>query len=252
MFRAQSLVKNLARAFFVTVNGGENCAVCGCKTLFYPLCSECLKEKFSVDALSLDERCCICGKELLSTDRICLQCREKSVLMHTDFVIPIFSYRLWNKELMFLWKSEGIRTLSRVFARIIRDVLIKIEVNVIVPVPPRPGKIQKKGWDQIDELAAILKYRYGFKVVPLLERHSDLQQKKLARDERLGMIGKSYFLRKEKQILNALKDFEGFVPLKACILDDVLTTGSTIENCAALLKKIGIPEVCAVTLFVVD
>ncbi|MCR4735411.1 MAG: hypothetical protein K5829_10460 [Treponema sp.] len=240
------------RAFYVFINGGETCLVCGCRTLFYPICKKCFSEKFSVNSILFEGRCKVCGKELLSTDGLCLQCREKSVLVHTDYVLPIFSYRLWNKELMFLWKSEGVRSLSDLFAKIICKVLKKININVIVPVPPRPGKIQKKGWDQIDELSSILKYRYGFKLAPLLERRSDFQQKKLDRIGRLNSIGMSYFLKDKKDISGVLKDFCGKMPRKVCILDDVTTTGATIESCAALLKEIGILEVWAVTLFIVD
>ncbi len=234
------------------MNGGETCTVCGTRTLFYPVCKSCFEDKFLKQALCFEGRCKICGRELLSADEICLQCREKSVLLHTDFVFPVFSYRLWNKELMFLWKSVGVRTLSDLFGKILSVVLKRIEADVIVPVPPRPGKIQQKGWDQIEELASILQYRYGFKVARLLERRSVVQQKKLDRDERLDTIGKSYFLKDDKKIMRVIKECGNIIPQKVCIIDDVTTTGATIESCAALLKEFGIPKVCAVTLFIVD
>lgn len=252
MFAAGHSAKQLLRAIFITMNGGETCIVCGTRTLFYPVCKSCFKERFFVQTLNLEGRCKICGRELLSADEICLQCREKSVLKHTDFVLPVFSYRLWNKELMFLWKSVGIRTLSDLFAKIMSQVLTRIQAEVLVPVPPRPGKIKKNGWDQIEELASILQYRYGFKVARILERRSEVQQKKLDREDRLNTIGKSYYLKDDGQISRVLKDFGGNIPRKVCIIDDVTTTGATIESCAALLKGFGIQEVCAVTLFIVD
>ena len=197
---------------------------------------------FSVDALLAAPRCKCCGKELVSEKNTCLRCRTNPVLKSTDKVIPLFSYRLWNKELMFRWKMQGERTFSAVFARLISEVLIKNGEKVIVPVPPRKGKIRKNGWDQIDELCTFLEKRYGFKVYRLLQRNSREQQKKLNRTERLESIKSSY----------SLKPYCGELPEHVCIIDDVLTTGATLESCAEILKAGGVKTVNAVTLFTVD
>ena len=69
-----------------------------------------------------------------------------------------------------MWKSQEIRSLSLLFAKSLNIALKKLEVKYIVPVPPRKGKIQEKGWDQIDELCNLLEYLYGFKILRLLER----------------------------------------------------------------------------------
>ena len=251
-FETVSFIKFLLRVFYSFINGGEECVICKKRTFLLPVCKKCENESFSLKSSADIKRCEICGKELISTDKLCLQCRESPVLKHTDFVLPLFSYRLWNKELMFKWKSQGIRPLSFYFARILSGFLREFGVDVIVPVPPRPGKIEKNGWDQIDELCTILKYHYGFKILPLLERHSVEQQKKLDRQNRLDSIGKSYFLRSDIQISRLLKPFQGTFPQQVCVLDDVCTTGATLESCAYLLKKIGIKKVMGVTLFIVD
>ena len=245
-------LKALLRLLFVFIAGGERCAVCGKTTWYYPLCRECRKDYFSIKDSCLADRCKKCGKELISTNDLCLQCRENTVLVHTDSVWPLFSYRLWNKDLMFLWKSAGIRSLSDLFADFVAEALKIKGVEIVVPVPPRPGKIQEKGWDQIDELCGQLRYRFGFTVLPLLERKTAGQQKKLDREERLKTIGKSYFLVGKKEVEKLLKPFDGNFPAKVCIIDDVCTTGSTLENCALVLKEAGIKVVDAITLFAVD
>ena len=91
-------------------------------------------------------------------------------------------------------------------------------------------------------MCEFLRLRYGFNVCELLERNSVVQQKQLNRVERLETIKSAY----------SLKPFFGKVPEKVYLIDDVCTTGSTIECCAAILKSAGVRIVNVVTLFVVD
>lgn len=172
-----------------------------------------------------------------------MECRDSPVLKSTDKMIPLFSYRLWNKELLFMWKIQGLRALSYFFAGLVSKALKELQIEYIVPVPPRPGKIKKNGWDQIDELCKILKFHYGFKLLSLLERTSSTQQKKLNREERLSTIQSAYVL--SEKVYEVL-------PSELCIIDDVCTTGSTIETCAHIIKaNTTVKKVYAMTLFAV-
>lgn len=182
----------------------------------------------------------------------CMLCRENPVLKSTDRIIPLFSYRLWNRELMFRWKMQEERAFSPMFAELLCRVLRKTGDEVLVPVPPRKGKIRKKGWDQIEELCVFLEKRYGFRVLRILERNTANQQKKLSRNQRLESIKTAYSLCKGGILQSALKPFSGHIPETVCLVDDVCTTGSTLESCAEILKKEGVKTVNAVTLFTVD
>lgn len=197
-------------------------------------------------------RCECCGKVLSSEKNICMKCRTNPVLKSTDSVFPLFSYRLWNKELMYRWKMQGERSLSAVFARLMSQVLQEKGEIFLVPVPPRKGKIKKNGWDQIEELCTFLERRYCFKVLRILQRNSSKQHKKLNRIERLESIKSSYAFKNQKEITKILKIAGGKMPERVCIIDDVCTTGSTLESCAEILKGGGIKTVNAVTLFTVD
>jgi ComF family protein len=201
-----------------------------------------LKKHFDVSRILQKERCQCCGKELVCMKGKCMKCREEPVLKSTDSVLPLFSYRLWNRELMYRWKMQEERSFSPLFARLLFNVLRKTGVKVIVPVPPRKGKIRKKGWDQIEELCTFLEKRYGLRVMRLLERNTSGQQKKLSRSQRLESIKTAY----------SLKPFTGLLPQEVTLVDDVCTTGSTLESCAEILKSAGIEKVNAVTLFTVD
>lgn len=246
-------IKALLRAAFALISGGENCLICGKKDFFYPLCRTCRKAYLAIkDRNLLQGRCSICGKELLSTQNTCFACRQKRVVQHVDTMLPLFPYRIWNKELMFMWKSQEIRSLSLFFAKILNIVLQKVDAKVIIPVPPRKGKMQQKGWDQIDELCNLLEYLYGYRILRLLERSTRIQQKKLGREGRLEQIGKAYKLVEASIFQKILKPFDGKVPESVILLDDVCTTGATLESSSICLKEAGVKYITGITLFIVD
>lgn len=251
-FLVTDFFKRSLRLMYAFLKGGNTCVICGKKTKLYLLCDSCFKQNFGVEKILSVKRCAVCGKELVTDEDFCVECQEKPVLHHLDKMIPMCSYRLWNKELLFLWKMQSIRSMSRLFAKAVRDLLLKLGIKVIVPVPPRPGKIKENGWDQIDELCNYLRYEFGFCVLNLLVRKTAEQQKKLNREERLNSIGKAYTLCDEKTRFKVLKSYGSKIPDEVCLIDDVSTTGATLESCSKILKDMGVQRVLAVSLFIVD
>ena len=237
----------------------EKCLVCGRTCFAMPICRSCADAAESSLGEDIAFRCAKCGKPLLSEQGLCMSCRESPVLHHTDTVFPMFTYRLWWKKLLFEWKMHDRRNLSPLFARFFAKGLSLLEVDekntVIVPVPPRPGKKREKGWDQMGELSSYLSSVYGYSVLPLLKRHGRGQQKKKGREERLSSVGTLYGKSDcAGRILSiwARRSKSGNLPENAVIVDDVITTGATVENCAAVLKELGIRKVSVLSLLIVD
>ena len=221
----------------------EICLCCGSVTKLLPLCKNCQENYFIVNTKIL--RCRNCGKFLVSEDGLCTECRENPVINSLDKVYPMFSYRLWNKEILFKWKLQGYRNFAYIFSKKILKIYTEYFNDfVIVPVPPRPNKIKKQGWDQIDDLIKFMKLQSDIKVMNLLKRTESQQQKKLNREQRLAHKGSAF-------VMNT-KFVNKELPKKVLIIDDILTTGITLENCALALKNAGVEEVCAITVFVVD
>ena len=245
------------RSVFSFLLGGERCLRCGKRTLVTPLCAKC-SSLFLKSIHASGQRCKVCGKPLVSEIGICTTCRDSCVVKTADRIFPIQTYRLWKKNLLFSWKMQEKRSLSPFFAASVEQKIKLVESEVclknlpIVPVPPRPGKIRAVGWDQIDELCFYLRLGYRRKILPLLERKSKIQQKKLGREQRLESIGSSYFPVSEKKFQKVLKSIAGGkIPKAVILLDDVMTTGSTLEDCSEILKKMGVEKVYCVTLFIV-
>ena len=245
-FALMTFVQNIVSLFL----GGEKCLCCSRRTLRIPLCKSCLPK---LDSLGFKETCSVCGRELISEIGICSHCRETPALQSLDGAFSLHCYQLWKKSLLFAWKLEDKRSLSPYFAALFHRKLKSLENEIgeplaVVPVPPRKGKIRERGWDQIDELCFYLKKGWNVKILPLLERLTHTQQKKLDRIQRIEGISSSYRLRKEKWLRRKFPH----LPEAVVLADDVLTTGSTIEACARELKKLGIKRVFSITLFIVD
>jgi len=258
--------KAVSAAFFP-----DTCILCGTASYGIPLCRTCSNSlaKEASDSI-VSAHCVICGKPILSEIEVCMQCRTENVpAKNLDGIYSVFPYLLNKKLLLYEWKIAGRKSLTPFFAECMEKLYaFNFKGLPIVPVPPRPGKIRKKGWDQTDSLASVFKRKYGVEVLKYLERTSMVQQKKLGRTERLSRSGQykaskllvlaahheKKRVTKREHICGRQYDFSFYkkpLPSHVVLLDDVMTTGSTLSCCAAVLKSFGIEKVSALTLFTV-
>lgn len=221
----------------------QTCLACGHPSRSErPLCPDCAKKHFGADpAILARSRCQKCGRPLLSAIDLCVDCRNLGMLKSIDKVIPLFPYDAVGQDALIAWKLRGKRSLSRVFAGFLA-VFISSSPELrgldIVPVPPRPKKIREKGWDQIRELCSVLSGTYSLPVNDCLRRTSSLQQKKLGRSARFTNIKGSVLMKEGARTGDS-----------AIVLDDLMTTGSTLDACADELKNAGCGKVYGLTLF---
>lgn len=222
--------------------------------MFVPLCKKCFSSFSNIALSEGDFRCEKCGRPLTSEIKICSFCRNGTVVKSVDKVFALQTYRLWKKNLLFSWKMFDKRILSPFFAQIIEKKIKQIEKSFgkklfVVPVPPRPNKKITKGWDQIEDLCFYMKKGFGREILPILKRNTTVQQKKLGRLERFQTIGKAYSI--NEKFFEKKKNSSFKIPNSVVIIDDIITTGSTLEDCASVLKKIGVLNVYTITLFAV-
>lgn len=220
------------------------CALCGASLtsvaeIRYALCQSC---RDSI-VLAEGEECSVCGKPLISEKETCLSCRGREKGSYERLWV-LFPYTGKYRRLLTSYKFDKNILLADTFAEKIAEVIAGnpcLKDAHIVPVPPRPGKIKMSGWDQVDHLVKRLeKIEYGngkrAKVSRCLKRRKSKAQKSLNRTERLENLKGRIFL-------------NGPAPKTALIIDDVITTGSTIEVCSAILKEAGAEKVYALCLF---
>jgi ComF family protein len=215
------------------------CALCGesldgAEELKYGLCGKCRASL----AVQEGDKCALCGRPLVSETGLCLPCRNGTGRSY-DRLWVLYPYTGKYRELLAEYKFKKNLSLACFFARKILDILDDplLKDAVLVPVPPRPGKIKENGWDQVDCLVKELeKHLKKNTVSRCLKRGKSMVQKRLRRADRLENMKGRIEARCQP-------------PKTVLIIDDVVTTGSTMEVCAAVLKENGAAKVYGLCLF---
>jgi predicted amidophosphoribosyltransferase len=104
----------------------------------------------------------------------------------------------------------------------------------IVPVPAAPSRARRRGFDPAWELGAALAGQTGASSAPVLRRRDRRHQRGSSRAERLA----------RPPLVHAV----AAAPPRALLIDDVVTTGATIDACARALRGAGSVEVRALVL----
>jgi len=216
------------------------CALCetaltDTEEIKYGLCVKCRAQAAVVQG----QKCNLCGKPLISEIDICLSCRNQAAKIY-DRLWVIFPYTGIYRKLLQAYKFGKNLALAFFFAEKVLEVIAEnpaLRDAIIVPVPPRPGKIKETGWDQVEYLfKQLLKLSNRSFICRCLKRRRSKVQKRLDRKERLENMKGRIYLQKAP-------------PKTALVIDDVITTGSTLEVCSKVLKEGGAEKVYGLCLF---
>ena len=143
------------------------------------------------------------------------------------------------KDIIHSLKYERRRSIAPPLGRLMRERGAELlrDANAVVPVPLHPRRQYERGFNQADDLARHL----GLPVVPLLKRVVFTKsQIELPKEERRENVKNAFALNPDPRSL--IPD-----PCIVVLVDDVSTTGATLEACARVLKASGVKEVRALT-----
>lgn len=166
-----------------------------------------------------------------------LKIQTNRIIPNVDQVITAHNYEGWLRERVIAYKS-GNAHLARAFAEVLlTKCLPKTNSCILIPIPSSHAKIQLR---QLDTILQITKQIHlldrNYQVIPSL---------KLIR-EVSDQVGLSVKLRTEnmKNAFGVSRKISGEVIL----VDDVITTGSTVASAAKTLKLAGAKTVSAIAL----
>ncbi|MDO8676966.1 MAG: ComF family protein [Acidobacteriota bacterium] len=165
-----------------------------------------------------------------------------------DWAAAIGEYEGSLREIIHALKYEGRRSIAPPLGALMRSAGADLlrGADVVVPVPLHPRRERSRGFNQADDLARAL----GVPVRPLLRRNRyTTSQIELPKDERHRNVHDAFALADKPSAfaLGASADKKGLSPHVVVLVDDVSTTGATLDACASVLKAAGAKEVRALT-----
>jgi competence protein ComFC len=153
-----------------------------------------------------------------------------------DWSCAVDRYEGRMKEIIHALKYERRRTIAPPLGELMRLTGTRLlkDADVVVPVPLHPRREYQRGFNQAEDLASHL----GVPVARLLARVKHTRsQIELPADQRHSNVANAFGYRP-----SALG-----IPKVVVLVDDVSTTGATLEACATVLKRNGVKDVRALT-----
>lgn len=200
--------------------------------------------------------CSICGRNIdkeydliESKDNIetrIMKCREciKHPHFFTKSVSPL-SYEESIKRAIYDFKYNGKNHLYKLFGRLMVESIVDNDleyVDMVVPIPLHRDREKRRGFNQATLLAKYISKDIDIELVTnnLIRSKKTKALNQLDRTERMKNISGVF----------DIKDESIFIQKKILLVDDIYTTGTTVDECAKLLLDNGAGEIFVTTLAV--
>lgn len=224
--------------------------------LFPPLCHVC--RTFIPDAgplhicfacrermtLIKSPQCVVCGVSFIGAgdDHLCGECVKSH--RHVDAARAVFVYEGASRDLIHSFKYRNKTHLRRPLALLTIEQLsefVRLRApHVIIPVPLHRKRLRSRGFNQAVLLGELFSSHWNMP----LDRHNLRRirwtepQVNLSAGDRRANVKGAFSLQNPDLVRGR----------RVLLVDDVLTTGSTVEECALMLKNAGAEDVTVITV----
>ena len=207
------------------------CPVCSSYQSDLNICYNC----FSKFKFLVQNSCLKCQQPLRFTAEdiaICDKCFKDEVEFY-DEMICVFEYNEFLKNLILRFKNQEEFYLKKLFAKFIFNKIEHLlnEKSLIIPVPLHENRLLYRGFNQMEFIAnELLKLNSSVKVKRCLKKihDTDSQGKKTIKERQLNVAN---VFKVDLKFQNSIEGQNVF------IIDDVITTGATIFECAKEVFK---------------
>ncbi len=208
-----------------------------CKTLGDWLCQHCLNDI----ALITEAVCEQCGEPLTETASSCSRCRSDSMVALDGVRAAAYFENNPIRPAIHFLKYNNHRAVSSSLAKLLSDAYSRygLQAEVIIPVPLHPSRLEERGYNQSELLARALSDN-----LKLPMDSATLQRVRHTRPQ----VGLGLLERQENVVDAFLCADQKLAGQHILLIDDVWTTGSTMNACASALKKTGVASVWGLTL----
>jgi ComF family protein len=182
-----------------------------------------------------------CPPKIVLDGKTCKSCKRKGKKLNELFCATSYKENI-VKKMLHLFKYEPFaKELSKPLSDLIIthfQILGKApEIDLVIPVPLHRSKLKKRGFNQSQEIALLVA---KFLEKPLLSNvlikiKKTNDQMALSKKQRQKNLKNAFSCVKPEMIKNK----------KILLIDDILTTSATIEECACELKRAGSRQISA-------
>lgn len=204
------------------------------------ICPECKKQLIFVK----EPTCMKCGKPLFKEEErkeYCADCEKKQHSFLRNYGVLLYEEQ--SKKSMYAFKYQNKREFADWYTETIwqcyGQTIEQLGIEAVIPVPIYKKKRRKRGYNQAELLAVRLAkklevpcFRQG-----LVRKIDTKPQKELAREERYYNMQRAFSIGKITEIVGTV-----------LLVDDIYTTGSTMEACTKVLQQAGIKNVYGCTV----
>lgn len=205
------------------------------------ICIFCDERKQSGTAYKMSGNIGICSECFNKLDKTSYSLPYKGT-RNISYIMAPFEYTGELRQVILDFKFKNCWSYAPLLAGMMREYLdsydIWEEFDFIIPVPLHKQRVKERGYNQSELIAEhISEYLHIPMRADLLRRiRNTKKQSSLKRFDRISNV---------KDAFECTGDLSG---KKILLLDDICTTGNTLQSCAAELAGAGAEKICALTL----
>ncbi len=189
-----------------------------------------------------EQHCFICKNNETENGEICLPCSQKyEADLKSVFIASTYQSQILKKAVHH-FKYKFIEKLAEPLALLIAQSLQNSKhpaPDLIIPVPLHKKRLRWRGFNQSEVLAQDLDLKIPIINNSLIRKNNTTPQVKMkSRKKRLENLNDAFHIKNPEVIKGK----------KILLIDDIITTGTTLSICASVLKKAGAEEVRALVI----
>ena len=202
------------------------------------ICPDCLSKLTYIN----DPYCMKCGKPLDKCEKeFCDDCQSREHIYDEGRAALVYDEYMSASIYRFKYnsKQEYSKLYGKIISERLSDKIMSWNADVIIPVPIHKSKLKSRGYNQAALIAKEISKRVN---IPVEERIVSRTiptkvMKNLGAKERENNLKKAFIVNKNSVKLNSV-----------IIVDDIYTTGSTIDAMSRILKDAGVSKVYYIAL----